>query len=56
MLKVMREINTSMFKRIYIGVLQVRIAANKNTNSISFKCMSPSPFRCTVYLCSFLPP
>lgn len=35
--KVMREINTSIFKRIYVGILQVRIAASKNTNSISFQ-------------------
>ena len=35
--KVMREINTSIFKGIYAGILQVRIAASKNTNSISFQ-------------------
>ena len=35
--KVVREINTSIIKRIYVGILQVRIAANKNTNSSSFQ-------------------
>lgn len=35
--KVVREINTSIIKRIYVGILQVRIAANKNTNSGSFQ-------------------
>ena len=35
--KVVREINTSIIKRIYVGLLQVRIAANKNTNSSSFQ-------------------
>lgn len=35
--KVVREINTSIIKRIYVGILQVRIAANRNTNSSSFQ-------------------